>query len=217
MDPIKIAFDKAKSDIQNLQNEINLLKNELNELKKTNQQLISTLQLNELNNLPSKALKSPNLPISIRNEGVPTDRQTNQQTNRHITIEEKQIEKENKTDIISPINRVQTALANLHEASSELKSKFISLTKQELLVYTTIYQLTDLQNTVDYSLISKKLNLTESSIRDYTLKLIKKGIPLIKIKVDNKKITLKIPDEFKKIASLQAIISLSKHDYRQAE
>ena len=43
---------------------------------------------------------------------------------------------------------------------------------------------------VDYKTLSKRLNLTESSIRDYVGKLIKKGIPVEKTKINNKMIQL---------------------------
>jgi len=39
-------------------------------------------------------------------------------------------------------------------------------------------------------------------------KIIKKGVPVVKSKENNKKVTLSIPPEFKKMASLQSIISL---------
>jgi DNA-binding transcriptional regulator LsrR (DeoR family) len=57
-------------------------------------------------------------------------------------------------------------------------------------------------------LISQKLGLSESSIRDYTHKIIKKGVPLIKIKENNKKVTLSVAQDLKKIASLQTILAL---------
>jgi Mn-dependent DtxR family transcriptional regulator len=78
-----------------------------------------------------------------------------------------------------------------------------------MLVFSTIYQLEEhYPEGVEYSQIALKLKLSPSSIRDYTQKLISKGIPLVKEKVNNKKILLKISSELKKIASLQTIIQL---------
>ena len=74
-------------------------------------------------------------------------------------------------------------------------------------IYATLYQLEEEGNTVDYALLASRLKLSESSIRDYVLKLSRKGIPLTKTKQDNKKIFLSIPSELKKIASLQAILA----------
>ncbi len=77
-----------------------------------------------------------------------------------------------------------------------------------MLVFSTIYQLEEQGFIVDYPLLASKLSLSESSIRDYTLKIIKKGIPLLKNKENNKKITLSISLDLKKIASLNTILQL---------
>ena len=77
-----------------------------------------------------------------------------------------------------------------------------------MLVFSTIYQFESQGFVVDYSLLSEKLGLTESAVRDYTRKITIKGIPLLKIKENNKKITLSIPSDLKKIASLDTILAL---------
>ena len=77
------------------------------------------------------------------------------------------------------------------------------------MVFTAIYQLEDEgKKEINYSEISKRLNLTESSIRDYVGNLIKKGIPIEKHKINNKTICLSISQDLKKIASLSTILQL---------
>ena len=68
--------------------------------------------------------------------------------------------------------------------------------------------MTEESDYVDYKSISRKLNLTESSIRDYVGKLIKKGIPVEKTKINNKMIRLSISEKLKKIAPLPVIFQL---------
>ena len=161
-----------------------------------------------------KGLKSPNIEFSMRNEGVPTDRQTNQQTNRQtentrflpdLSIKSKDFD----SSIESSILEAETALNSINSLKKDIKNSFKSLTQQEMVVFSTIYQLEekDPQNTT-YESIASKLNLSESSIRDYTLKLIKKGIPIKKIKVNNRKILLSISNELKKLTSLSTILQL---------
>jgi len=99
-------------------------------------------------------------------------------------------------------------LESLDSLKKEVRFKFKQLTNQEMLIYSTIYQLEEQSIEVEYTLISEKLNLSESSVRDYIGKIIKKGVPLDKIKRDNKKIILSIPQDLKKIASLNTIIQL---------
>ena len=77
-----------------------------------------------------------------------------------------------------------------------------------MLVFSTIYQLEDQAIEADYRFIAQRLGLSESSIRDYVKKLISKGIPVVKNKVNNKKITLGISPNLKKIAPLQTITRL---------
>jgi predicted transcriptional regulator len=60
----------------------------------------------------------------------------------------------------------------------------------------------------DYYKVAQKLNLSQSSIRDYVQRMINKGIPIEKEKLNNKKIILHISPNLKKIASLNAIIKL---------
>ena len=61
-----------------------------------------------------------------------------------------------------------------------------------MLVLSSIYQLEDQGYLVDYPLLSSKLSLSQSSIRDYIQRIINKGFSLSKEKVNNKQIILHI-------------------------
>jgi len=199
-------------------------------------------------NLPFKALKPLNIDISTGNRGVPTDRQTDQQTDK---IEEIRAKLHTKTPEISsqdnprqrlntticttnnkpeeqinqvkqPVDNKQENIANtqntfdnaislissLDSIKKELRLKFKRLTDQEFLVFSTMYQLDEEVGSSNYKLISERLNLTESSIRDYIGRLIKKGIPIEKQKINNKMINLNISANLKKIGTLPTIIQL---------
>ena len=159
-----------------------------------------------------KPLNAKILPISTGNEGVPTDRQTDRQTDRHMI---KQAEIKEYTSINADLqennNSIQDAskiLDSLDSLKKEIRLKFKRLTSQEMLVFSTLYQLEEEMGYADYKSISTKLNLTESSIRDYIGKLIKKGIPIDKNKINNKNIQISISNSLKKMASLQTILHL---------
>lgn len=90
---LKEAFEKIKVDIFSLNSEISDLKTELFELKNTINNLTfnpthpqispthpDTPTHNPTHPLEVRGLKYPNLGISTGNRGVPTDKQTNQQT-----------------------------------------------------------------------------------------------------------------------------------------
>lgn len=233
MDQIKEAFQKVKYDMDVMKEEIL----SLNQFLAQNTELLSALQkqvdnlsfqiteINQKNKLerasssiyiptnnptktgqnpaiptdipaqndPFKALNTQNLTLSTGNQGVPTDRQTNQQTNQQT---------QNPS-----FDAALEVLNSLDSLKKEIRNKFKRITEQEFLVFSTIYQMEE-EGEVDYKAISQKLNLTESSIRDYVGKLIKKGIPVEKTKINNKLIQLSISKNLKKIAPLPIILQL---------
>ena len=148
--------------------------------------------------------------FSTGNEGVPTDRQTDRQTdnneqNKHL-FTKKFIKKQ--FTFKNPIEDAAKALDSLDSLKKEIRLKFKQLTDQEVLIFSTLYQIEEEQGPVNYKTLSVKLNLTESSIRDYIGRLLQKGIPIEKKRLNNKKILLSVSQNLKKIASLQTILSL---------
>ena len=226
MDPIKEAFNKVKEDMDILKAEINSVKQSLIELceiiekiakKKEeiqqNAEYVTKLQyvpphipipahtpetqtnqqINPADNIPLKPLNPKIMPFSTGNRGVPADRQTNQQTDEY---------KENS------IEHAAKMLQSLDNLKNEIKQKFKKLTEQEWLVFSTIYQMDNETGYSDYRGLADRLKLTESSIRDYVARLIKKGIPVDKTKINNKEIRLNVSQGLKQIASLSAILTL---------
>jgi len=230
MDPIKGAFDKVKQEIKILNQEIGFLKYELHQSRQAIIEICEIIkQIKEkytsthIQEKPTTQEKSPteknlfkpqkaqNMLISIGNQGVPTDRQTNQQTDRQTQnpFENKSqfpVNSENKEK--SPIDEAAEFLDSLDNIKKEIRLKFKRLTEKELGVFSTLYQIISEKGHSDYRELAERLNLTESSIRDYIGKLIKKEIPVEKIRLNNKNIQLKISENLMKIASLSTILHL---------
>jgi len=229
MDEIKQAFQKVKTDIDFLFQGLNNIKLELGETRQEMVEICQILgQINEkIHEKPEKttstqpiakptipahpsthdgsleALKPQNMVFSTGNQGVPTDKQTNRQTDNKHEIEPKTEEiMENSIDNAAKI------LDSLDSIKKEIRLKFKRLTEQEILVFSTLYQIDEETGPTDYKTIAKKLGLTESSIRDYVGRLIKKGIPVDKKRINNKIIQLSISQNLKKIASLPTILQL---------
>ncbi len=234
MDPIKKSFDNVKDDINLLNKEIINIKIAIENINLTIKKL-ETNQKNQVNNPPTikqqnptdnenpthnptdnlalKALKDHNIDISIGNRGVPTDRQTDRQTDNptHFLIKNTEISQnsiKNNKNIELNIKEATEILESLDTIKKEIRLKFKHLTNQEMLIFSAIYQLEETNQEVTYKLLSKHLNLSESSIRDYTQRIISKGIPLKKQKLNNKMILLSVSQELRKIASLSTIINL---------
>jgi predicted transcriptional regulator len=232
MDYVKEAFQKVKQDIDliklNLDETNQKILNHSIELKRINEMLEELLQnkqeisptdtsnnptyqqISPTNQTYSKTENSPFRPpnnqfpvFSTGNGGVPADRQTNQQTDRQTQNDSSESVLETNS-----MERALKILNSLDNLKKEIRLKFKKLTDQEMTVFSAIYQIDEEFGFSDYKILSQRLNLTESSIRDYVGKLIKKGIPVDKIKINNKNIHLKISQNLKNIASLSTILSL---------
>jgi hypothetical protein len=232
---IKEAFRKVKQDFQFLLSELNSLKSQLSTLSHEilslkNLQISAPIllpahqpetptisaQIPTQNAIPTDewpyyALKPSFMQVSTGNEGVPTDRQTNRQTdNRHI-FRTSSNTKQDKQDKDIPINHLEKAkeiLDSLDSLKKEVRIKFKKLTEQEMHVFSLLYQLDDEGELVDYPFLASKTGLSESSIRDYIRKISLKGIPIQKEKLNNKKILLHVSQDLKKIATLDTILKL---------
>ena len=173
-----------------------------------------------------EALKTQILGFSTGNCGVPTDRQTDQQTDKSVkTPTYEQIKQEfevpklqqyNKNVVVKKViqdkedefDKAIRILDSLDNIKKDIRRKFKGLTEQEFNVFSTLYMLEDKGLLVDYKILAENLSLTESSIRDYVGKLINKGIPITKEKINNKQIILHISSDLKQITSLETIIKL---------
>lgn len=210
-DPLKEAFFKVRQDIDFLYAELAEIKQILYELQAqqtiqpTNQHIIPTYSLPiPTQDMPLKPLITSKTTISSGSDGVPTNQQTIQPTNQHPLISTPS----SVNDPISNLRRVSEVLATLDDLKKEVRIKFKKLTEQEMLIYSTIYQLEDQGFVVDYAILAQKTGLTEISIRDYIRKILQKDIPLLKSKESNKKVILGIPQDLKRIASISTINQL---------
>jgi len=231
---LKEAFSRVRIEFDLLRTELFLLKREVEGLRNSLDSKVSVLSTNSANykesilstisnqdsNKPTTHLPQSNtysykfegdkpyLPISIGNEGVPTNpQQTNTQsntsptdnfTNKSQQIETKDIQKLSIKELVNSMKE-------------ELKAKFKGLTKQEFYVFSTIFSLEqDLRRPLSYKDISNKTNLTESTIRDYIGRLIAKGIPIVKERVNNKDILIKITEDLRNLASLDSLSNIRK-------
>jgi len=232
MDLIKNAFQKVRQDMDFLYSEIDSLKlildknhekiNEIHEIIKNfnekredfskinkintstdNSKILTTPTNSSTHNYLLEGLNNQNMPFSTGNQGVSTDRQTDRQTDtsQKISYENKEIEG-------NFIDNAIEILDSLDNIKKQIRLKFKRLTDQEWLVFSTIYQLEEENGFADYKSISEKINLTESSVRDYVSRIIKKGISVEKKKLNNKNIQLIISNNLKKIASLPTILQL---------
>ena len=76
------------------------------------------------------------------------------------------------------------------------------------MTYLTIYQQEEEGQQVTYETIAKALKITPGCIRTYVSGLIRKDIPVIKAKYNNKIVVLKIPEEVRSLNLKNRIIQI---------
>lgn len=183
-----------RKEIESLRQEISSIKGMISGISSGFSSIKATGQQQ---NPTNAAFQAPNLSLfSTGNRGVPTDRQT-----------------DNKAAEQAKEGVNQDMLAMVESLKSDLKIKFRNMTKQEFKVFSAIYILEE-QGEVDYKTLAGHLGLTEGSIRDYMMKLQNKGIPVVKTKVNNKKVLLNVRQELRQIASLSALMQIREPFFR---
>jgi len=230
MDPIKEAFSKIKDEIQQLKQEIQQLKAQQTDTPTHNQTIPTHNQAqapqqtdapthNQTIPTHNQSIQSPypsNSNVSIGNRGVPTNRQTDSQTHQQTQIPTHQqtfppisTQSDYSNSPHSDFKQANNILSELDSIKKGIRLKFKRLTPQEMLVFSHLYALED-QNIeeITYRTLATQLSLSESSIRDYINKLTKKGVPIEKIRQNNKTILLKISPDLKNVANLATIQTL---------
>jgi hypothetical protein len=179
---VRLSFQKAKEHINKLENEIYTLRLEVNTLKEEIRRLLPE----------NRGLSQISTSSSSGNEGVWTDRQTDRQTVR-------------QTDRHIPGH------INISNFKSELEDFFLNkLTRQEFLIFLTIYQLEE-QGPVTYKNLSNILQLSPSCIRTHVINIIHKGASLTKTKIKNKITILSIKPEFRDLNLKEKLTDLFYH------
>jgi len=221
---IRNSFQKIKEDMWYLTQEIALLNENLEKINEKirkntkNEEFDFSTQMGEKQTIQTdsstmndhfKPLKHHNLPISTGNQGASTDRQTDRQTDNDPPISyEKTRFFEKNEEKTREIDRAAEILDSLDNLKKEIRLKFKKLTNQEMLIFSTIYQLEEESGPTNYGEIADALGITQSSVRDHVGKIIKKEIPVEKKRIQNKKIQLSISPNLRKITSLSTILQL---------
>ena len=181
---VKNSFMKAREHMDTLESSIKAQKTEIQELKDMLKKLLDQ-KISNYNEFKQKEPSNSEITkSSTGNEGA------------YSFIHS--FTKHSFTDYAQGLDKLEKGL----------KTLFLRLTKQEFLVFLTIYQLEDEMTHVSYSHIAKKLNLSEGCIRTYVSSIMKKGLPLTKQKINNRYITLHIDNEFRSMNLKQTLTNL---------
>ena len=219
---IKASFSKVKQDIQLVSNELIGLRQEVSEYKLKIQEISS--KLTELTELLHNQKKE----VSIGNEGVnqsinhlinqSINHQSFNQSINHQEPETPQKEQFNEEKGVnqsfnqsinqSPINHLINQSIGLNALTKDISKVFLSLSKQELKLFLTVYQLEDEEIESSYKQISIRMGLSEHCIRSHLSSLFKKNVPLTKKRTNNHTNLLSISKDFKILNLKSKLINL---------
>ena len=186
---IKNSFLNVKSDINSLKKELLNLKELLIKEKEKNRFLKE--EINKiLGEKPKISLKKDfSEKSSTGNEGV-----------IHSFIH-------SFTSYAHPMHTEKTQ--KIKEFKDEIDRMFSTLPKQEFLVFLTLYQLgEDIKRPITYIELANKLNLSEGCIRTYISHLLKKKLPIIKNRINNKIVEVSINPHFLDLNLKNKLINL---------
>ncbi|MDP3919131.1 MAG: hypothetical protein Q8Q35_04500 [Nanoarchaeota archaeon] len=97
---------------------------------------------------------------------------------------------------------------NMTKFREELPLILANVSRQEFLTFLTIYQQEESTGKSTYGSIANELNLSSGCVRSYVSALIKKGLPIVKVKYNNKIIILSIPNEIRGLNMKNQIVKL---------
>jgi len=221
---LKNSFSKVKQDINSLQTRIDEVSQELAQQKQKIEEVIA--RLDEL----LKASKSTKIESSIGNEGVnqsinhlinqSINQQSFNQSNRQETplkpkesifignegVNQSFNQSINQQSFNQSINQSQEQ--QIKGVADAINLTFSSLSKQELKLFLTIYQLEDEGTEPSYYNLSLKMQLSEHCIRSHLSSLLKKNAPILKKRLNNHTNLLSISRDFRALNLKQRLINL---------
>ena len=183
--------DKIKTSFLNVKQHINLLESRISALEDKLNKVLSILE------------KTPKTKEFIE-----------EKPNSHLNLEKNDESSSGNKGVYSFNHSLFNHSTNNHSFNiqslkHQLGEKIESLTHKELMVFLTIYQLDEeLGRKVNYDDLSTRINLSKGCIRGYISNIIKKGLPLIKSKLNNKLVTLSIHSDFKDLNLKQRLTNL---------
>jgi len=221
---IKQSFSKVKEDISNLQEELGLQKeilvkqtDILKELKKRFNDLAV-----EIKSLKDAILDSSNGKSMVNQSFNHLINQSINQSIANQSINQSILDNSSNKGVIgteevnhlinqSIINQSlinQSQDSDLSSIKNRIDKTFKSLSKQELKLFLTIYQLEDENLETNYRNIAQKMQLSEHCIRSHISSLMKKNVPILKKRTSNRINLLSINPDFRALNLKQRLINV---------
>jgi hypothetical protein len=202
---VKASFKRVKGHIESLESEIkanrDFIIEQNRQIKAQNEQIIVLLdQIKAVEALKSSISKSQILLKKGKNSSF-SSKKPNFNSKPLISSLSKGVSTGNKGGSLDGYSLNGYSLPSYSLDILKFKGEFPSiirrLSRQEFLTFLTIYQQEEQNEHVTYDSVAKELKISAGCIRTYVSSVIKKGLPIIKSKYNNKIVILSIPTEIK--------------------
>tara|TARA_Y100000310_G_scaffold315827_1_gene366862 strand:+ start:12 stop:722 length:711 start_codon:yes stop_codon:yes gene_type:complete len=214
-DTIKASFRRAKEHIEALEAEI----------RANREFIISQNKQFNLLNSQIQALQDQILTLEAPKLHISKDLTLKKEQNKPV-LEQKEAKISSKSVVLS--HKSEDSIRNkgvsldgyslpgyslpgysldIQAFKDNLQTTLSKLSRQEFLTFLTIYQQEE-QGQVTYSSVAQELKLSTGCIRTYVSGLIKKGLPVVKTKFNNKLIILSVPSEIRGLNLKKKIIQV---------
>ena len=198
-DAIKESFKRVKEHIHALEAEIKanreFIISQNQQIKAQNTKIKALLdQINsqKCSKTPKMAHKSPSLLKKSLLENKNSIRNNRVQSINHSTINQS-------------LNNHSLDIMRFKE---DLPFILERVSRQEFMTFLMIYQLEEQIGRVSYDSVATGLNLTTSCVRSYVSQLIKKGLPVVKSRYNNRVTILSIPPEIRGLNMKKQLIQM---------
>jgi len=230
---LRKAFSKIREEIESLEGQFSTLKEALTIQNNVLAELVKKFAL-----LDEKLEKNKKFFVSSGNEGVnqsinhlntsengPSKQQEKAHLEEDIDVsignegvkEHLSHVKEQKEPVFEPQKENKERKSIFRLARDRLDKTFNKISKQELKVFLTVYQLEEDHSETSYRGIAERMDLSEHCIRAHICSLFKKRAPLYKVKLNNRLTLLFVDKDFKSLNLKQKLINLYyKTDPHQA-
>ncbi|MDO8628138.1 MAG: HTH domain-containing protein, partial [Nanoarchaeota archaeon] len=111
----------------------------------------------------------------------------------------------------------EESLETPQEPQNDLEKVFFDLKNYEFKTFLVIYQLDQEKGRANYYEIAQKMGVSDACVRSYVSSLLRKGVPILKTKLNKNRTVLSINPSFKSLDTHQRLLALyyRQNDYGQ--
>ena len=199
---LKKAFKRVKGHIEALEGEIRanrqFIISQNQQIEAQNRQILAFLE-------EMKSQKWVNKAQNGQNQGKMGGKEPLLSLEKSVSRSNKGAQSINHSTVNQSLNNQSL---NIMQFREDLPLILDRVSRQEFLTFLMVYQLEEQIGKVSYDAVANGLSLTSSCVRSYVSNLIKKGLPVVKKRYNNRITILSIPPEIRGLNMKKQLIQM---------